>query len=599
MNPLQEDLEDHLHAAADRLELPPGDLGVVMARGRARGRRRALTSMVAVALVAGTIATATLYKRGSRGQSISALGAASGPVAAKVGDVGVAWQQVDPHSALAYATITGGATPGSNLYAVSTAPGVHDPNQPLPIVLYRSADGVNWTQASSPSATYLSELSASGSQLYAVGTGPATAGKEIPLSVATSPDGGATWKNLSVPIDMGAIDTSSAGAPVSAIQVVSNGTGAVVVAQVSDSLDVTKYLPAGVTAPNGWVFTATGVDLLGPQTANPCPTNMTLFDTPTSVTGGAGLVQPTQCVDTSSLARTQAAAAAAKAALAGSGAATGQPLPAAGGTTLTKPAFKSVDPLDDHPVTSTYTWAQLGVSGTVLQAALGQPFVFFTSNGSPLQPVSLPDMVANPQGIQLAAGPTQFAFAAQTTSASGQPASEDFWTSSNGTAWTEAPVAPADQASPSAIGYLNGALTTISSSAPVPGTQAGGTPTVATLSPTGWSEVSLASVLGPTDGKTVSSTEAAIGPFGIVATEVEFPGTNSSPTGPTVQELLTSRDGITWSSQNLDQVAGVPVATVANVAVTANTFVLTVQAARTSSDVNAPAPERVLVGAAR
>lgn len=111
--------------------------------------------------------------------------------------------------------------------------------------------------------------------------------------------------------------------------------------------------------------------------------------------------------------------------------------------------------------------------------------------------------------------------------------------------------------------------------------------------------MSLASVLGAIDGKTVSSIEAAIGPFGIVVTEVEFPGTNSSPTGPTVQDLLTSRDGIIWSSQNLDQVAGVQWRRWPTWHVTANTFVVTVQAARTSSDGNSPVPERVLVGAVR
>jgi hypothetical protein len=599
MNDLQRQLEQDLHAAAHDLELAPGNVHAVMSRGRARGRRQSFAALVAVAVVAATVGADALARRGG-GQKVTSGGALA-PTAALSGDIGLVWQKVDAHSALAYASgLTEGAGSGA-LYAVSTAPGLAANTNTEPAkVLYQSSDGVEWSPKGGPENAYLSDLSATGGDLYAVGTGVATvAGNSAlhPLVLSDSADGGTSWRSATLPIDLAAIAASSMWTPSENVQVVSNATGVVVVAQVQDQLNVTRYLPAGVTAPNGWVVTATGVDLLGPIQGSPCPAGTTEMaqETTTSTPSGAnaGPAQPTLCYRGTAAQVLQA---------------TGSP----GGVTAAKAAAAKnltpvvIAPEADHSVTHSYTWAQLGITGDVLQAAAGAPFVFFSTDGSSLRPVTLANPSANIDGIQVAAGTNEFAIEAQVSATDKGSSEAQVWTSADGATWTATPAPPADQSSPSAVGFLDGRLTLVSGTAPV----------VATFDGARWSEMSLASVLGALpSGTTATGTTAAIGPFGIAMVVLEVPSlhpANQAVTGnaqrtlpateapgPFVQRLLVSRDGTTWSNLSLTQLAGANVGSVSNLAVANNRFLVTAQGGTAPFNAGAEVPSVVLVGTAR
>jgi hypothetical protein len=63
----------------------------------------------------------------------------------------------------------------------------------------------------------------------------------------------------------------------------------------------------------------------------------------------------------------------------------------------------------------------------------------------------------------------------------------------------------------------------------------------------------------------------------------------------TSERLLVSRDGITWSDQTLDKLAGSAIADISNLVVTANRFIVAVLL----NNGQRPQPEAVLVGTAR
>src|SRR5579864_4302164 len=129
------------HAAA--MTVPPGDVEAVIARGRRRRwRQRALvgaSSATAVGVLAAAVITATHH------EPTSTQVAATGPAVPKVAATTLTWHVVNPTSALGSTTALTSSAP---LYALSTAPGVADTNPPR--VIYRSADGLDWSQTSGP-----------------------------------------------------------------------------------------------------------------------------------------------------------------------------------------------------------------------------------------------------------------------------------------------------------------------------------------------------------------------------------------------------------------------------------------------------------------
>ena len=86
-------------------------------------------------------------------------------------------------------------------YALSTAPGTtwedSGPDGWVPQSLYRSTDGVTWTDVAVDGAERIAALDARGSVLYALSTSPATNGGTGRAAVST--DGGATWQRADLP----------------------------------------------------------------------------------------------------------------------------------------------------------------------------------------------------------------------------------------------------------------------------------------------------------------------------------------------------------------------------------------------------------------
>ncbi len=592
MTNLDRQLHDHLQASASALKVPPGNLEGVVARTRTRRRRQGLAAITAVTLFAGAVTGIALARSGDHHPvTVAAAGASAAPAPPRAGDVGLVWQKVDPHSALGY---TNSITAGGSLYALSTAPGVTDPTTAFPgRQIYRSTDGVNWATAAGPADAFISDLAASGDQLYAVGTGAATAPTAGSLSsvvVDGSPDRGANWHQVRLPIDVSAIQAGTLGGHNQTVHVAANAKGVLVVAQMAGDLDVTKFLPPGVTAPHGWVLTADGVDLLGAINNPACPAGMT--DSPPGRKGPSTTVAPVGP-------------------FASGGSSTPGPVPdttcwSTAAATSPKSGPTAVIPaLADHAILRSFTWAQLGVSGDLLQAAQGQPFVFFSADGKTFHSVAIADLPRQTFLVQVATSDDSFVLAANSTQSVPGVGQEFLWQSADGVSWAATPAPPADQAGPSAVGYLAGRLTLVSGD-----TLTG--PSIATLGPGGWSESSLTSLVGPTSaGAEVSAVSGAVGPFGVAVVvmvaarasasssgniAVTRPSDPSAPSAPETS-LLVSRDGVTWSHENLSQLAGGPVDSVASLVVTANRFIVTAQLP--IPRVNSPAPETVLVATAR
>jgi len=594
MTNLDNELDQQLRASAADLTVAPGDMDRVMARSHTRRRRQTVASVTAVLLVAGTIAGTAIAAHHSRPITVAAEGnnATLGAPALAAGDGGVVWQSVDPHSALGYPTAV---TAGGDLYALSTAPGVTHPTTPdsfLPRQLYKSADGVNWSTAAGPADTFVSDLSASTSLLYAVGTGPATVatGGAPDLVVGSSANGGTTWTRESLPIDLAAIAAGTIGAPAENLQVTSNDSGVLVVAQVAGNLNVPKYLPAGVTAPNGWVITDTGVDLLGPIDTPACPAGMSTSPPgvsvpPTTVAPSPGPVEATDCWSDNGSSVTG---------VQGAGITPGAASAAAKANFQDKAPATVVPPESNHPVVQSFTWAQLGIGGDLEHAALGEPSVFFSTDGTTFHAVSLPDATAlagQYQQFQLAATSNGFAIGVNVTGTGPGVGQDLFWQSPDGTTWTEAPAAAANVAGLDAMGYLNGRLTVVSESA-----NSDDGPSVDTLSGTTWTDAPLSPLVNPPSGTTVQTMTAGIGPFGI-AVAVGIVPSSAADGGPQVSDrLLFSRDGATWSSLVPDQLVGHTVYSLSGAIVTANRFLVT--AALPNTNPQQATPEAILVGTA-
>jgi hypothetical protein len=167
-------------------------------------------------------------------------------VATPAGDVAApaasfAWSLLDGDSAVgmvqSFATTAAG-----QLYALSTAPGqTNVANQTQ--VLYTSADGHTWAQHPLTSGLHLSNLSAVGDNLYAVGTAPATAGFDA--VVATSADQGASWTTVTLPIDRGTLAARGININVAAVRMVTGPAGTLVIA-APYALSIEQLWPGGL-----------------------------------------------------------------------------------------------------------------------------------------------------------------------------------------------------------------------------------------------------------------------------------------------------------------------------------------------------------------
>jgi hypothetical protein len=562
-------LTERLRSRADDVHVPPGDLPGVVKRGRRRRHHRMVAMTATVAAAAATTVGVGLT-RGSAGRQTQVGLRPSGNTttgAVHRGATGLHWQRSDSRSPLGYAS---SLTSGGSLYALSTAPGHAKADGAADPALYRSANGVEWALAESPANLYLADLSTSGDRLYGVGTGVATASVAAnhgmaPATVGWSDDQTSTWHQTALPLDTASIEAKTLPDRGRTLKIAAGPHGVVASVVFSVTLDLPKLLPAGVTAPNGWAATDAGVDLLGP--GSPCPAGTASLPPqvkvpPRLAVGPSGQVSPLRCFTTD-------------------------------GTAV------SVSPQAGRGVVRSFTWAELGITGDVLRAVRSEPFVFFAKDGTTFSRVPFDAPTATGM-TQLSADNSGF-----TLLTSGMaPDSKDskqlqtrVFRSQDGQTWHLSSTLPADVTSVSAVGSLGGQPALVAQST------AG--PKLAILGPNGsWTESSLATLFDPA-GLTNSRVDvqgAAFGALGVTVVTAVTPDVRDKPVapataggpGPKTQrfQLLFSRDGVTWSNQELRTLVSDAVS-VPDVTMTAGQAQVTVQL---PTPAGGPSPETMVVG---
>jgi hypothetical protein len=340
-----------LRAAARSVAVPPGDVDAVVRRGAtlAGRRHRLVAGGMAVVLAATAVSYLALTRDGGRPTRVTLGGDANQTLTR--GDAGIKWEKTPVRSGLGF--LPHGVS-GDQLFAISTAPGTAaNPDNPdMHPVIWHSDDGVDWSQVDALGDLYLSSIADRGARLYGVGTGPATASvagkpKISDLVVGSSDNGGHTWDRHALPIDMHAMASKTTRVGVGQVEVAATDHSVVAVTWLIAQLDVPAVLPPGQSAPNGWVTTADGVDVLGDGPE--CPP-------------GTSTTPP--------------------------GAERGKPVPNDNGERYPGQCFspdgtyRSVPPQESRGVKASYTWAQLGVNDDLRKAVRGEPFVFVADAGS-------------------------------------------------------------------------------------------------------------------------------------------------------------------------------------------------------------------------
>lgn len=527
---LDNDLQEMLRSAAERISIPPSPVGLVMAKGQTRHHRQRTISILAVVMVVAATAVVTLSNRGSHATTVASNGTTGVSAALE-------WKAVNTAATLGYDTTL---TPGgaSALYAVSTAPGVSTNVNQTP-TLYRSVDGINWTPIAGPAGLSLDSLSAVGDHVYEVGTGTATA------AVATSTDG-STWQQSPLNLDLASVLTKATSNGTENVNVTAGAAGVLATVTVNATLDLAKVLPAGAPTPSSWVATADGVELL----TGTCPS------TPAQAYAGSGKATAAdrayEATGDASSAKAASGSTAARQAYRVTGESpqaepTGAPVlcySPAGTEPGPGPYRDVVSAAALGPVAASYTWAQLGVSGDTERAVLDEPFGFLSTDGTTFHPVTLP---GSPGGgePQIVAGPTGFGLV-EADQAIGVNAERDaFYQSTDGANWVPAPPLPDPVDTYSVqVGSLDGHFAIVDE----------GTPShLETLVGDHWAVTDLGQVAGSPAGQG-SVDQAAFGPLGVAMVLM-----NNAESGQTDGAVLYSPDGVTWSSSSLAAIAGGPV----------------------------------------
>jgi hypothetical protein len=348
--------------------------------------------------------------------------------------------------------------------------------------------------------------------------------------------------------------------------VASSPKGTLAVAAVRAALDVPALLPGGATAPNGWATTATGIDVLGGRRAEVCPAGTTAEKggrSPDTIKPGE--VGPTYCFNENAPDRSREQ------------------------TTI-------VSPQDAQGVTASYTWEQLGISGDVLRAARGELVVFFAEPGT--TDFERVDIGSIPVGAPL------FAIAAEdgfdiVKSAAPDPTGRGGMSvlhSPDGRAWTPATTDNAGTMAFASYAGLLGATPVVFG-----GTEEGG-PVMMRRDGDTWTTTDLSSLVSRPADTAVYIGNAGVGAAGavlsVMVVEVETKDGRRQDRGNPVNRLLTTRDGVTWHDQAVDDLAGTKTSGVSMVAVTGDRVVVTAILPRTdaTSDV---APRITLIGTPR
>jgi hypothetical protein len=502
------DLQLDLTGAADTFDLPPGDVASVVARGQARGRRRQrlVATTATLALVGTSVAGLRLVAGGDPTTTVAA-----GGMAMRLGDDTIAWEVVEGTSVLSLVqenSVT--SSPSGRLYALSTAPGEADLGQ-APRVVWQSDDGVDWSAAPLSDDIFLSDLATADDRIYAVGTGPATAavagdGAVPDLVVGWSDDGAQSWQTATLPIDMAAIAEVSRSVTTNPeeLAIASTPDATVAVASVGSDLDVPRFLPEGASAPNGWAITPQGVDLLGPESR--CPQGMV----EEGDTSGPRRLWAVSCID-------------------GDG------------------EVVTLSPQEARGVTASVTWDELGVTGDVRRAALGQPLAFVAPAGTDdFEAVDLALDDLGGFGLSLHADADGFLLVRPTSTGAARVLA-----SSDGRNWSEPADLPGGLSRVTAAGRVGDTFVVLGqgdTEGAMVVTEGGG----------GWQAVAVADLLGlEGDDVLVNLGGGAVEAQGVVAAVTTY-----EEGGDRVDHLvLTSGDAVTWSAQPVADLIEEPVAT--------------------------------------
>jgi hypothetical protein len=505
-----------LRAAARTINLPPGDVDAVTARGRrlAQRRHRVVAGGLAVVLVA---VSAGIYARANQPRPVPVR---VGDDAVKRGDVAIRWEKVDSRSGLAFTQ----ALSEEALYAVSTGPGTSQASAQRRVV-WHSQDGVDWDEvADLKSDLYVGKLADRGTRLYGVGTGAATASVAghkpfADLVVGASDDGGHTWARQTLPVDMRAIAAKSTDVGVYAVDIATTDNAVVALASLNANLDVPSVLPAGAPAPqHGWVITESGVDVLGDGPECPAGTTST---PPGQEDKRAAMARSGNDDDNGRKYRTACYS--------------------SDGTART------VTPQETRGVTASYTWSQLGVAGDLLRAVKTEPMVFRAERGSmAFQRVESPEVATLDGPGQLDRDGDGLLIVGQKN---GFPEPQGMresvlLRSSDGRTWSTAPM-PGGLSWAAAVGRLGQQTAIVGEAESGPMLWVGD-------GNGGWSSTALADAVDPElrDKSNVSVVGAAIGPLGVVTVMSVYPDAIAKSGG-----ITTTKDGYTLHITN-DRWAG-------------------------------------------
>ena len=558
-----------LTAAANSFDIPPGDVDAVVSRGRRRTqRRRALMATVTTIAVV-TAAVSFIGTRGDDGDGGNTNIATAINGKATLGDDQFTWTRREGAQSLAWAMEVGGS---GQLYALSTGPGERmSDNVRRNGYVWRSADGVDWQSVSRlGSDMFLSDLAPASERLYAVGTGPSTAivpgrgTKTTDLIAGWSEDGGETWSKAVLPFDMKAVAAKSTMASVMDTEIASGPSGTLALAAVRAALDVPALLPDGATAPNGWATTANGVDVLGPKRDNVCPAGTTAEKSgedrqiakPTDV-------GPVYCFNESA----------------------------------PDPKGTVVSPQDARGVTASYTWDQLGISGDTVRAARGDLVAFFADPGSTdFERVDLGDLQGGSGPLLAVAAEDGFDIVrAVRAPLSGYAGTVSILHSADGRTWAPA-ATDGGMDFASAAGVL-GATPVVFG-----GTEQG-RPVMMRRDGATWVTTDLSSLVSRPANTEVFMGSAGVGPAGIAVAvmiqEMDDTGRTREPgAAAPVTRLLTSRDGVNWHDQSLDEIAGRKTGSVDMVVVTGDHLIVSALLPKTDEKAEV-APRLTLVGTPR
>lgn len=512
-------ISKYLDSAATNFTVPDGDLAKVMDRGRKRARRtrRGRALLVVVALIASAAGTQRLL--GTDHSDDTRIASITG--GAMRGDVGLNWSTSTPNVGLNGVGLRSPLTEGNGgLYALSTAPGyVDDHSDSRRNKLWKSTNYLDWTQVSTIDPAFgVEDLASWGDRIYAVGSATGSS-KSVDLAdrslVGWSEDGGASIERTDLPYDAGSLRGIIASRIVR-YQVAAGSMGTLIVLAPSATLDVPSMLPSGITAPNGWVTTSSGVDLLGNKNSGclrysaisnpdkPQPNEVTDYVCNTS--------------DPDNRAR----------------------------------PYHSLQ--EAFGVTHTFSFEELGVDPETRGAALGQPVAFFAKPGSnDFERVELPSMKAGWQ-FEVEADDSGFEIAngfgpAGTNDSQVFSKDVEIMHSADGRTFSSPQALPGINYFTS-IGNIGGLTVAI-------GNGPSGGVVVRSDGSGGWTKTQLTDILDPdfVQGRKVGALISGIGEFGAAIYSIIQ---NESPDSahPTMGRILITRDGTTWSDYQLSDLAG-------------------------------------------